>query len=53
MDKHTGKTARIYDDISGDLFVGSLEEGKKNGRGRLYDAELDEVYEGDFENDKK
>jgi len=53
MDKYTGKTARIYDDQTGDLFVGSLEDGKKNGKGRLYDAERDEVYEGEFENDKR
>jgi hypothetical protein len=30
-----------------------MEEGKRNGRGRLYDAERDEVYDGDFEMNKR
>jgi antitoxin component YwqK of YwqJK toxin-antitoxin module len=33
--------------------VGPYEEGKRLGTGRLYDAERDEVYEGEFENDRR
>ena len=30
-----------------------MEEGKMSGKGRLYDAERDEVMEGEFEHNKK
>ena len=30
-----------------------MEEGKRQGKGRLYDAEADEVYEGEFVNNHK
>lgn len=30
-----------------------MDDGKRHGKGRLYDAERDEVYEGDFEMNKK
>lgn len=33
--------------------MGPYEEGKRLGTGRLYDAERDEVYEGEFENDRR
>ena len=33
--------------------MGPYEEGKRLGSGRLYDAERDEVYEGEFENDRR
>mmetsp|Transcript_13423 Transcript_13423/g.20987 ORF Transcript_13423/g.20987 Transcript_13423/m.20987 type:complete len:152 (+) Transcript_13423:133-588(+) len=52
-DKFSGSHCRIFDEETGNLYVGPIEEGKKSGHGRLYDAENDEVYEGEFENDKK
>ena len=33
--------------------MGPYEEGNRLGTGRLYDAERDEVYEGEFENDRR
>lgn len=33
--------------------MGPYEEGKRLGFGRLYDSERDEVYEGEFENDRR
>ena len=30
-----------------------MEDGKRNGKGRLYDAEKDEVYDGEFEMNKR
>lgn len=33
--------------------MGSVDDGKKVGYGKLFDAEKDEVYEGEFENDKR
>ena len=35
------------------MYLGAVDEGKKQGKGKLYDARNDEVYEGEFENDKK
>jgi hypothetical protein len=32
------------------MYVGSMDQGKKQGKGRLYDADKDEIYEGDFTN---
>jgi hypothetical protein len=31
QDKIHGNTCRTYDDLTGDLFVGQLDEGKKMG----------------------
>jgi len=38
---------------TGDLYSGPMDDDKRNGKGRLYDAERDEVYVGDFEMNKK
>jgi len=52
-DKLSGKCCRIYEEATGNIYVGPIEENKKRGWGRLYDGTLDEVYEGEFENNKK
>ena len=33
--------------------MGSVDENKRSGYGKAYDAEKDEVYEGLFESDKR
>ena len=39
---------------NGDLYSGDIDEqGNRTGYGRLYDAEKDEVYEGEFEQGTK
>lgn len=32
------------------MYVGSMDQGKRQGKGRLYEADKDEIYEGDFTN---
>lgn len=37
---------------NGDIYEGTFVKGKKEGRGRLKIARLNEEYEGEFANDK-
>lgn len=53
QDKLSGKSCKIYDASTGDMYMGPIEEDKKVGRGIYYDAEQDEIYDGEFENDKR
>jgi hypothetical protein len=43
----------VFDDTTGNIYIGPTIDGKKQGQGRFYDAEKNSVYEGWFENDKK
>lgn len=52
-DKLNGPSCRIYNAQSGNYYTGPMEEGKMSGKGRMFDAERDEVMEGDFEHNKK
>ena len=52
-DKLYGPHCRVHDQSTGDFYVGPMEDGKRNGKGRLYDAENDEVFAGEFVNNNK
>lgn len=53
MEGYTGK-ARLVGDLEADnvIFVGTLEEGRFNGQGTLYDLEGNLKYEGEFSADQ-
>lgn len=43
----------MFNAETGDLYTGPIDEGKKSGKGRLYDKDRDEVYDGEFEANKR
>ena len=38
----------MFDNVSGDVYNGDYLEGKRNGRGRMYYAVTQEIYDGDW-----
>ena len=52
-DKMNGDQCRVFEITTGEFYSGPIADGKRNGKGRLYDAERDEVYDGFFEMNKK
>ena len=44
----TGPNCKYYDSQSGNYYMGEIENSKKNGKGKFYDKEIDEIYEGEF-----
>ena len=44
---------RMLDKLSGDIYLGEYFEGKRQGRGRMYYAEKQEIYDGDWVNDRR
>lgn len=51
-DKLQGKNCKIYDDITGDYYIGSTENDKKSGMGMCYINHTNCIYEGEFVNDR-
>lgn len=43
----------MYDKVSGDIYNGEYQDGKRNGRGRMYYAGTQEIYDGDWSNDRR
>lgn len=52
-DKLNGKECRIYDNQTNECYSGEVTDGLRNGFGVLYDPDLDLVYSGNFERNKK
>lgn len=52
-DKLNGHNCRLFDNSTGECYIGAVQDGKRMGQGILYDAERDEVYDGNFEMNKK
>lgn len=52
-DKLNGQNCRIYDNVSNECYSGAISDGMKNGVGVLYDPDLDQVYSGNFERNKR
>lgn len=52
-DKLSGLNCRMYDSETGDMYSGEVVENKKHGKGRMLDVGRDDVYEGEFESDKR
>lgn len=48
-EKFTGDQQRVYDDATGNIFIGRTEDGRRVEFGKMYIAERDEVYEGQFQ----
>jgi hypothetical protein len=38
----------MFDNLSGDIYNGDYVDGKRNGRGRMYFATQQEIYDGDW-----
>ena len=43
----------MFDKMSSNFYIGDFTDGKRNGQGRLLMAEKQEIYDGDWSNDKK
>ena len=43
----------MLDKLSGDIYLGEYFEGKRQGRGKMYYAENQEIYDGDWVNDRR
>jgi hypothetical protein len=43
----------MFDKVSGDVYSGHYTDGKRNGRGRMYYAAQQEIYDGDWSNDRR
>lgn len=43
----------MFDHISGDIYNGDYLDGKRNGRGRMYYAGTQEIFDGDWSNDRR
>ena len=43
----------MYDCLSGDIYNGEYLDGKRNGRGRMYYAAIEELFDGDWSNDRR
>lgn len=43
----------MFDKISGDIYNGEYQDGKRNGKGRMFYAGIQEIYDGDWSNDRR
>ena len=43
----------MYDQLSGDIYVGEYLDGKRVGRGKMYYCKKKEIYDGDWANDRR
>ena len=50
-DKMTSKKCKLYDQETGNLYIGPIEDGKKEGKGMLF--EEGQLFEVTFHNNKK
>lgn len=48
-----GDKCKYYYAETKSVYIGSFDQGKRVGEARFYDGEFDEIYEGEFSNDKK
>ena len=43
----------MFDKPTGDIYVGEYTDGKRVGHGRMYFAQKQEIFDGDWSNDKR
>lgn len=43
----------MFDKFTGDLYVGDYTDGKRVGHGRILYAEKQEIFDGDWSNDRR
>lgn len=43
----------MFEKLTGDIYIGDYVDGKRNGKGRLFNASLQEIYDGDWSNDRR
>lgn len=43
----------MFDALSGDIYNGEYLDGKRNGRGRMYYAAIQEIFDGEWSNDRR
>jgi hypothetical protein len=43
----------MTDATTGDIYIGDYLDGKRNGRGRMYCHAKQEIYDGDWSNDRR
>lgn len=43
----------MYDQLTGDVYIGEYTDGKRVGHGRMLYAEKQEIYDGDWSNDRR
>jgi len=43
----------MFDKVTGDIYNGDYLDGKRNGRGRMFYANVKEIYDGEWSNDRR
>ena len=43
----------MFDKMTNDCYIGEYTDGKRNGHGRLLMTEKQEIYDGDWSNDRR
>ncbi len=43
----------MFDKVTGDVYVGEYTDGKRVGHGRMYYAAKQEIFDGDWSNDRR